>query len=505
MKASRVGARRGAKWPLMAVVAGLIACGDQPTVVEPPVEESSVARLEIAGGDGQRMWSGRRSNDAFRVRVLDQAGAAVAGARVRFALEGTAGGVLSQPQAVSDREGYAETFLLDAKSGQGTISATSGGASAHFSLEVDRAPGELRFAPSSGASGLPGHSHPDEVVSVQVIDTEGRPLAGTEVWFVGPERLTTFADTSDAQGWTETRIVQSELKAGKGEVWAFVLGFPELTVKTSRPLVAAAARVFLVSIDGLRADALERYQPPTLVRLASQGASTITARTVAPGLTTPAHLSLLSGVSPSRHGIWGDDLSFTPQMATLDPLFRSAGRAGLQAHAFVSREGPLGRFEQALQCKLAFGLDSLTLVEPAAARVAGAAMPSLRDDSVEMVFMHVPDPDLAGHAHGWESDEYAQAVMRADSAMARVVDELHPETLLIVVSDHGGGGAFGSHMHGSSSDADMRIPIILWGSRVIRSTLGDASILDVPATILWALGLTPPAHYEGHALLGAFR
>jgi arylsulfatase A-like enzyme len=119
--------------------------------------------------------------------------------------------------------------------------------------------------------------------------------------------------------------------------------------------------------------------------------------------------------------------------------------------------------------------------------------------------MHVPDPDLAGHAHGWESAEYAQAVMRADSALARVVEELHPETLLIVVSDHGGGGAFGSHMHGSSSDEDMLIPMIFWGSRVASARLGAASILDVPATALWALGLELPTHYEGRPLLEAFR
>jgi hypothetical protein len=412
---------------------------------------------------------------------------------------------LSQPEAVSDREGYAETFLLDARSGSGTLIARAGNAWVRFSLTVERAPGELRFAPATGAVGLPGHAHPDEVVSVQVIDTEGRPLEGTEVWFVGPERLTTYADTSDALGWAETRIIQSELKAGKGEVWAFVIGFPELTVKASRPLVAAAARVVLVSIDGLRADALERYRPPTLTRLAGEGASTTNARTVTPALTTPAHLSLLSGVAPETHGIRGDDLFFTPQMASLDPLFRSAGRAGLQAHAFMSREGPLGRFEQALQCKLAFGLDSLTLVEPAAARIAGAALTSLRDKDIELVFLHVPDPDLAGHAHGWESAAYGQAVLRADSALARVVEELAAGTLLIVASDHGGGGTFGSHLHGSSADADMLIPIVLWGSRVAHVDLGAASILDVPATALWALGLRPPAHYQGRPLLRAFR
>src|SRR5690606_8086613 len=162
--------------------------------------------------------------------------------------------------------------------------------------------------------------------------------------------------------------------------------------------------------DGLRGDAIARHAPPTLTRLAAEGAFTSVARTVTPAFTTPAHLSLLSGVGPDVHGIWGDNLYFTPQMTKLDPVFRHAGRQGLEAHAFLNRAGPLGAFEEALQCRLAFGLDSLTLVGPGGPAVAAAALPALRDQGVELVFLHVPDPDLAGHAHGWSSPEYGRAV-----------------------------------------------------------------------------------------------
>jgi hypothetical protein len=499
--AARRGLGRAARTLFAASM--LAACSDGGAPVE--LDTYAVAQLTVVGGSAQRIWSGRRSSDPFRVRALGSDGRPLGGVRVRFATEGPGSGVLSQPEAVTDGQGYAETFLMDTRSGDGTVVARSGEASARFAFHVDRAPGELRFSPVGEAAGLPGLPHPNELVSVQVIDSEGVPLPGTEVWFVGPERLSTFADTSDASGWTSTRVLQWEMKAGPGEVWAFVVGFPEVTAKTRRPVTAAAQRVLLVSIDGLRADAVQRYGPPTLARLAREGASTTTARTVTPALTTPAHLSLLSGVSPEKHGIWSDDLEFTPQMASLDPLFKSAGRAGLQARAFMSLQGPLARFEMALQCKLAFGLDSLTLVEPDANRVAGAALPTIRDPEVELVFLHVADPDLAGHQYGWSSAEYGQAVLRADSALARVVQEVDDRTLLMVVSDHGGGGAYGSHLHGSGSDEDMLIPIILWGSHVARAELGAASILDVPATALWALGLRAPSHYQGRVHQQAVR
>lgn len=487
-------------WPL-----ALLGCDASPVDPASPPAEASVVRLEVVRGDGQRMWSGRRSSEAFRVRALDDAGKGVVDALVRFTLEGGAGGVLSQPEARTDRDGYAETFLLDSRSGEGVLAARSGRGTSRFSFLVDRAPGELRFVEGSGEAGLPGLPHPDALVRLQVIDTEGRPLEGTEVWFAGPERVSTYADTSDVEGWVETRVVKSHMDAGQGDVWAFVLGFPEVTARTSRPLVPAAERVVLVSIDGLRADALERYRPPTLVRMVSEGASTTEARTVEPSLTTPAHLSLLSGVAPETHGVWGDELVFTPQMSSLDPVFRHAGRAGMNARAFMSREGALGGFEQALQCKLAFGLDSLTLVGPDAGLLAEAALTALRDPDVELVFLHLPDPDLAGHEHGWTSPAYERAVLRADSALAHVLTEVGQGTLVMVVSDHGGGGEYGDHLHGSTADVDMRIPVVLWGPRVQRMALGEVSLLDVPATALWALGFRPPFHYEGRTLLEAFR
>ena len=497
-----------AGWTLaLATLVASTGCSDDATPVGPPEHgnQARVVRLETISGHDQRFWSGKRSPQPFRVRALGQSGAAVEGARVLFTLGGEAGGVLSQPEAVTDAQGYAETFLLEARSGAGTLSANSGQGETLFAFQVDRAPGQLVFRPGSGEVGLPGLPHPDPLVIVRVLDTEGRALEGIEVWFVGPERLTAWTDTSDAQGWVSTRVERSQMDAGEGAIFAFVLGFPEVTARTTRPIAAAADRVVMVSIDGLRGDALARYAPATLSRLASEGASTTVARTVVPSLTGPAHLSLLSGVEPDTHGIWGDDLYFTPQMASLEPVFRHARRSGLAARAFMSREGPLGNFEQAFQCKLAFGLDSLTLAAPDAQQLTGAALPSIRDDAVQLVFLHLPEPDIAGHAHGFESPEYAAAVHRADSALARVVAETGEGTLLIVVSDHGGGGAYGSHLHGSDADADVRVPVILWGSRVAPRALGEVSLLDVPATALWALGFRPPFHYEGRPLLEGFR
>ena len=78
------------------------------------------------------------------------------------------------------------------------------------------------------------------------------------------------------------------------------------------------------------------------------------------------------------------------------------------------------------------------------------------------------------------------------------------DTLLIALADHGGGGRVPRH-HDSAHPLDCTIPIFLDGAGVIPQELPEGlSILDVPATVLWALGLPIPERYAGTPILDAF-
>jgi len=501
----------GTRWLASAALVALAAgCGNGSPATAPGTDPTDrVASIEVVGGADQEILSGRRSPEPVRIRVSDATGArgaGIEGAVVEFALAGEGSAILSQPRALTDSAGHAESYLLEPRAGAVVLSASANGVTTELGLEIERAPAELRFEESSDAVGLPGMQHPDSVVRVQVRDGEDRPMPGVEVWFVGPPELSAVRDTSDAEGWATTIVRQTPAEAGDGRVISFVLGFPELTTSTVRRTAVPAERVVVVSVDGLRADAIDRWDPPTLAGLVAGGAFTDRARTVSPSLTTPAHLSLLGGVVPEAHGIFSEELAFTAEMASLEPLFQQADDRGVVAEAFMARGGPLEDFEVVLRCRIAFGLDSLTLAAPDASAIADAAAPALADPTRRLLFLHLPDPDAAGHAHGFDSSEYGEAVLRADAAIHRIVQRLGEDDLLVVTSDHGGGGAFGTHQHGSDADADMLIPILLHGARVVPGRdLGEASILDVAPTVLWALGFAPPAQYDGEILLDGFR
>ncbi|MGH7682478.1 MAG: alkaline phosphatase family protein, partial [Candidatus Eiseniibacteriota bacterium] len=85
-------------------------------------------------------------------------------------------------------------------------------------------------------------------------------------------------------------------------VWLLVLGARPIPSGTPRP-VPAITRALIVSIDGLRPDLLLRADTPTLHGLMRRGTFTMWARTTAVAVTLPSHVSMLTGVTPGKHGI----------------------------------------------------------------------------------------------------------------------------------------------------------------------------------------------------------
>lgn len=105
------------------------------------------------------------------------------------------------------------------------------------------------------------------------------------------------------------------------------------------------------------------------------------------------------------------------------------------------------------------------------------------------------------------SEPYAEAARRLDATMgklASLIDLTKDEhTLLIALADHGGGGT-DSNNHESDHALDRTIPLVLAGKSVLPVVLEPASLLDVPPTILWAMGVDVPEFHEGRVLREAF-
>jgi predicted AlkP superfamily pyrophosphatase or phosphodiesterase len=269
------------------------------------------------------------------------------------------------------------------------------------------------------------------------------------------------------------------------------------------PVQAQSTNVVLISIDGLRPDAIAASGARNLQRMMREGAYTLRARTILPSLTLPSHTSMLTGVPPEVHGItWNYEQvenAGTVQVPTVFDLAQSAGKttAGFFGKAkfrhLLRRDAP--RFRMA-----PYGSDLW-----AAPRITQEVQDYLRHRRPDFVFVHLTDPDIAGHSVGWMSAPYRFAVRRADAAVARIAAAANRaydgNVVVIVTADHGGHG----REHGTDQEVDVLIPWIAWGRNVRPGEItAPVSTMDSAATALWLLGVPRPAHWSGQPVESAF-
>lgn len=266
-------------------------------------------------------------------------------------------------------------------------------------------------------------------------------------------------------------------------------------------------RVIVAILDGLRPDAIPLYGLPHLWRLSQQGASTFSASTVIPSVTAAAMTSLLTGVAPDTHGLTSDRFHIPRPRVPLDPLPRLLARHGLPTTACLAA---LPRAYHGLGARIGerLGVSETRFVGDSASAILAAGRDIVRHQRRGFILFHWPDAYRAGHTHGWMSPPYAAAARRPDATLgllAALADATtDPSTVLIALADHGGGGLRRTD-HDGDHHHDRTIPIVVVGGAVTPVTLGASpSLLDVPATVAWALGVPVPPSYAGRPLTEAF-
>ena len=259
---------------------------------------------------------------------------------------------------------------------------------------------------------------------------------------------------------------------------------------------SARSPVLVVSIDGLAPRHITRTTMPALTTLALEGASCFTARTLTPPWTLPIHTSILRGVDPATHGL-SDNTSAL--LRTDAPSFLKAARdAGRSTAVFISwmpLDAVIERDAAVQRFVIDGGYDPDDDRRVVDAAIAGAA-----DDRDDVVFVYLVQPDLAGHAHGWDSAEYRAAVSRSDTVLARLLDAAGAGASVLVTTDHGG---LGTHHREEVPDVLETFAVVRAPGRVAAgSGWPTVSPLDVAPTVADLCGFAPDPRWEGSSLLG---
>jgi predicted AlkP superfamily pyrophosphatase or phosphodiesterase len=265
--------------------------------------------------------------------------------------------------------------------------------------------------------------------------------------------------------------------------------------------------VIVISIDGLRADAIHKYHAPTIERLMREGRYSLTAQTINTSLTLPSHTSMLTGVPETVHGVtWNSDKTKEKGYVAVPTIFGLAHSAGFVTAAFFSKT----KFHH---LEVPFTLDYAVSPHGSALnsmfseqRTTGYLGQYLEHANPNLVFVHLMEPDFIGHQFGWMGRMYGLAVREADLGVAQVIKEADAKFgrgryTVILTADHGGHGS----THGTTDPRDLTIPWIVWGDGVQRGdTLSGIRTMDTAATVLWLLGVVAPQNWVGRPVTRAF-
>ena len=275
----------------------------------------------------------------------------------------------------------------------------------------------------------------------------------------------------------------------------------------SRPLRGRVAdHIIIISVDGLRPDAIEKYQAPNIQRLMREGRYSMTAQTISISKTLPSHTSMLTGVDAETHGItWNSDRTGEFGHVKVPTVFGLAREAGFSTAAFFSKT----KFHH---IDVPSTIDHVRAPKGGpipwnARKTVDLMREHLDGHAPNLMFVHLADADFTGHSFGWMGWMYGMAVREVDLAVGSVIaaaDERFGRGAytVIVTSDHGGH----NKSHGTTDPVDTTIPWIVWGAGVQRGdTLSGIRTMDTAATALWMLGLETPSSFAGKPIAEAFR
>ncbi|HEU5079534.1 MAG TPA: ectonucleotide pyrophosphatase/phosphodiesterase [Opitutaceae bacterium] len=266
--------------------------------------------------------------------------------------------------------------------------------------------------------------------------------------------------------------------------------------------------VCIISIDGLRPDRALLADMPNLRKLLKAGSYTFWARTTPNSITLPSHVSMLSGVSPRKHGVeWNRDLPFTEPVYPLVPtIFELAKQAGYST-AVIAGKSKFAIFDK----PGALTYSAISKPDSDNAAVAQAATRIIEEHKPDLFFIHFPDVDHFGHKNGWGSPEQLAAIDETDVHLGEIfaaIDRagIRESTFIIVTADHGGAG----RSHGPDDFRSRYIPWIAVGPGVragfdlTQIASLEVNTEDSAATALYLLGVKLPPYFEGKPVAAIF-
>ncbi|MBV8113413.1 MAG: alkaline phosphatase family protein [Silvibacterium sp.] len=212
--------------------------------------------------------------------------------------------------------------------------------------------------------------------------------------------------------------------------------------------------VVMVSLDGFRYDYAKKYGAKHILGIGAKGASAPEGMIPSyPSLTFPNHYTLVTGLYPEHHGIVANSFydpdrkaiySYRDPKAVTDgswyggaPLWSLAEKQGMRSACFFwpGSEAEIAGERPSYYLHFDNKIDDNKRIDQVIAWLK--LSPEQRP---HFITLYYSDVDHAGHEHGPNSPQVAEAVKHVDELMGRLekeLDALHLQIDLIILADHG--------------------------------------------------------------------
>lgn len=271
------------------------------------------------------------------------------------------------------------------------------------------------------------------------------------------------------------------------------------TVDTKTP---HAKHIILIGSDGFGAYAFnDKAKIPNLRQMMAEGSYSLQARAVLPSSSAVNWASMIMGSGPELHGYteWGSKTPEVPSRiigtdSIYPSIFSVIDTQMPNAKKGVSYSwGGIGYlFEKSL---VDLDFNGKTDEE-----TVDKALEFITKEKPVFTFIHMDQPDGAGHSIGHDTPEYYSAAEKIDSLVGKIINTLKNEkmmddTIIIFSADHGGI----EKGHGGKTLLEVEIPWIIYGKGIAKNNKLKNSIVtyDTAATIAHLLGLDIPAFWRG--------
>lgn len=268
-----------------------------------------------------------------------------------------------------------------------------------------------------------------------------------------------------------------------------------------------AKHVIFIGLDGLTSQSVTKANCPNIKSVMDAGCYTLEKRTVNPSVSGPNWAAMFTGSPVEMSGLMGNSgkPDFKPlvvnENGVYPTVFSEIRKANPEAEMGCVMEWWSG-IRPIIDEKVFNYVQNVENSEVGCMECTEYCQNYIKEKKPAILYVHIDQPDHAGHGQTYDSDEYVKAVETVDGEVGAIIQAvkdagIYDESVILLSSDHGGLGTG----HGGISMSEMETLFAICGKGIKKGGKLEGTMMqfDIAPTIGKIFGLQEPQYWRGKA------